>query len=154
MKKQVLIIICSALFMTVLTTQVVAQKGFSGNWTWRSAPNKKKEQTAIWVDIKLKGNKATGSIWFNQLVGGEPDGSDASFVPFAGTISGNTLTIEFDPRDIHSIDEENIRYKKPKGKPSIAVLRLKNGKVEWTQTQGNFDVGLMIPKQMMLRRTD
>ena len=155
MKKQHLILMFCVLSVLCLAMTGAAQtsKGFNGNWEWRGAMNKKKEQTAVWVDIKQKGNRATGSIWFNQLVDEEPDGSDASFVPFAGTISGNTLMIEFNPEDIHSIDEENVRYKKPREKPSIAVLRLKNGKLEWTQTQGVFEVGLTIPKQMTLRRS-
>ncbi len=131
---------------------VSAQKSFNGNWAWRSPMNKKKEQTGVWVDIKQKGNKATGSIWFNALVNGEADGSDGSFVPFIGTISGDTMTIEFDSSDVHGIEEENIRYKKPRRKPDTAVLQLKNGRLEWRQTYGTFNVGLAIPKQMTFRR--
>jgi hypothetical protein len=63
------------------------------------------------------------------------------------------MTIEFDHGDVHGIEEENVRYKKPRGKPETAVLRMKNGKLEWTQTYGKFDVGLTIPKQMTLNRT-
>ena len=138
-----LLVLCSAI-------PVLAQKGLSGGWEWTSRPNKNKEQVYFSVDIKQKGSAVTGRYWFNLLTNGE--GDDASFVPFVGTIKGDTVTIEFDPSDIHGIDEENVRYKKPKS-PATATLRLVNGKLEWTLVKGKVEAGdLSVPKQMTLTR--
>lgn len=133
---------------------VPAQKGAAGNWEWKSRPNENKEQTVFWVDVKLAGNKASGRYTFAQLVDGENDGSDSSFVPFIGTVNGDTILIEFDPNDIHGIEEveKNVRYKRPKS-PSLAILKLTNGKLEWTLTKGKLDAGdLGVPRQLTLSR--
>ena len=152
MRKRNLVLVFFLASVLCLTLPAAAQKGFGGNWEWHGAMNRQKQQTAVWIDIKQTGNKVRGSIWFNQLVDGDADGSDASAVPFIGTVNGNVMTIEFDSEDVRSIDEENIRYRKPRGKPDAAVLRLQNGKLEWQQTYGSFNVGLTIPKRMTLRR--
>lgn len=134
----------------VLSMPVLAQKGISGSWEWTSRPNKNKEQVYFSVDVKQKNGSVSGRYWFNQLIDGE--GSDASFVLFVGTIKGDTAVIEFNPEDIHGIDEENVRYKKPKT-PATATLKLAGGKLEWTLGKGKIDAGdLIIPKQMTLKR--
>ncbi|MDQ6786011.1 MAG: hypothetical protein M3033_04225 [Acidobacteriota bacterium] len=151
MQKQNLIFIVG-LFIVCLAIPTFAQKSFGGNWEWKSRANKDKEQDVYWVDIKQKGNKVSGQYSFAMLVDGENDGSDSSFVPFVGTIKGNTLIIEFDPNDIHGITEEHVRYKKPKS-PATAVLKLENGKLVWALTKGKVDAGdLSIPRQMTLKR--
>jgi hypothetical protein len=131
---------------------VVAQSktGASGNWEWTSRPARNKSQTYFSAEIKQTGSKVSGKLWFNMI--GDEEGSDASFVPFVGTISGNTIRIEFDPKDLHGIEEEKVRYKKPKS-PSTATLQLKNGKLEWTQTKGILDdLKLGVPRQFVMRR--
>lgn len=155
MRKQNLIL-TACLFVLCSAISVTAQKGLSGNWEWKGPMNKNREQTAVWVTIEQRGNKVSGNYSFAQLVDGENDGSDSSFVPFAGTVTGDTMTIEFDPADIHGIEEAeaNVRYKRPKGRqPSVATLRLKNGRLEWTLTKGTLDAGdLSVPRQMTLSR--
>ena len=127
-----------------------SKTGASGNWEWTSRPVKNKSQTYFSAEIKQTGNKVSGKLWFNMI--GDEEGSDASFVPFVGTISGNTIRIEFDPKDFHGIEEEKVRYKKPKS-PSTATLQLKNGKLEWTQTKGILDdLKLGVPRQFVMRR--
>ena len=125
---------------------------FNGNWEWKSPANKQKEQSVFWVDIKQRGNKVTGQYAFAELVDGENDGSDSSFVLFVGTVTGDTLTIEFDPGDIHGIYEEHARYKKPRS-PATTNLKVKNGKLEWTAQKGKiYPDDLGFPRQMTLRR--
>lgn len=150
------LILMACLFLFGSAFSASAQRSLSGNWEWKSHMNSKKEQTVVWVKVKQRGNKVTGNYAFAQLVGGENDGSDSSFVPFAGTTNGDTVTIEFNPDDIHGIEEneDSVHYKRPrKGAPSIATLRLKNGKLEWTLTKGSLDAGdLSVPRQMTLSR--
>ena len=123
-----------------LADHVAAQSATNrtGNWMWQSRPNKKHESTMFSLDIKQKAGKVSGQMWFGMLVDGENDGSDSSSIPFIGTISGNRVTIEFDPNDIHSIDEENVRYKRARS-PATAFLDLKNGKLVWTESRGVLD---------------
>ena len=103
------------------------------------------------MDIKQRGNKVSGRYTFAVLVDGENDGADSSFVPFIGTVSGDTILIEFNPNDIHGIEEveANVRYKRPKS-PSTATLKLANGKLVWTLTKGKID--LEVPRQLTLSR--
>ena len=125
--------------------------GISGAWEWLSRPNRQKQQTSFSLDIKQAGNKISGTYWFNQI--GPDEGSDASFVPFVGVINGDRATIEFDPADIHGIEEENVRYKKPRV-PSTATLTLSNGKLIWALASGKVDAGdLGIPREVTLSRT-
>ncbi|HVF58142.1 MAG TPA: hypothetical protein VM934_18480 [Pyrinomonadaceae bacterium] len=147
MKKRFFILLLCTSFMALPAT---AQRGFGGSWQWMSRANKNKEQVYFSVDIKQAGNKVSGRYWFNLVTDGES--SDASFVPFIGTIKGQTISIEFNPSDIHGIDEENVRYKKPKS-PSTATLTFKNGKLEWKLTKGKLDAGdLNVPQQLTLSR--
>ena len=151
MRKQNSIFITAFLCVLWLSIPAAAQKGLSGTWEWTSRPNKNKEQVYFSVDIKQKAGTVSGRYWFNLITGGE--GDDASFVPFVGTIKGNTVTIEFDPEDIRSIDDENTRYKKPRT-PATATLRMRNGKLEWLVTKGKVYAGdLNVPRQMILSRT-
>jgi hypothetical protein len=140
------------IFVATMPAAAQTAKNYLGSWEWKGPMNREKQQVAVWVEIKKKGQKIVGSIWFNQIVDGEADGTDASYVPFAGTIKGDALTIEFDSGDVRGIDDENGAYRKPRGKPDTAVLTYKNGKIEWTQTSGRLDVGLDIPKKLTLRR--
>src|SRR5438132_6539880 len=112
------------------TVPVIAQKGAGGSWEWKSRPNKNKEQSVFWMDIKQRGNKVSGRYTLAQLVDGENDGADSTFVPFIGTVSGDTILIEFDPNNIHGIEdvEANVHYKRPKS-PSTVTLKLANGKL-------------------------
>lgn len=129
-----------------------AKKGFAGSWEWKSRPNGRKEQAAFWVYVRQRGNRVSGTLSFAMLVDGENDGSDSSSLPFVGTVSGETASIEFDPNDFHGIEEENPRYVRPRS-PSTATLRLKAGKLEWTQTKGPLDtLGLGVPKTFLLSR--
>ena len=94
----------------------------------------------------------SGTLSFAMLVDGENDGSDSSSIPFVGTVSGETASIEFDPHDFHSIEDENPKYVRPNS-PSAATLRLKGGKLEWTQTKGPLDtLGLGVPKTLLLSK--
>jgi hypothetical protein len=156
MSKQICILLfCAAVVvMAAAAVPVAAQRGVNGNWQWMSRPNKNKEQTVVWVDIKQKGTRVSGQYSFAQLVDGENDGADSSFVPFAGTIKGDTIQIEFDPNDIHGIEEadQNVRYKKSRS-PATATLKLRNGKLEWALTKGKVDAGdLGVPRQLTLSR--
>jgi hypothetical protein len=110
----------------------------NGTWVWRSPPNKKRESTLFSLDIKQKAAKVSGQMWFGMMVEGENDGSDSSSIPFVGTVRGNRVTIEFDPNDIHSIEEEHVSYKRPRS-PAIAFLDLKKGKLVWTESKGVLD---------------
>jgi len=148
MKRRIPILLVCVLAFTV---PVFAQKGAGGSWEWKSRPDKNKEQSVFWVDIKQRGNKVSGRYTFAVLVDGENDGADSSFVPFIGTVSGDTILIEFNPNDIHGIEEveANVRYKRPKS-PSMATLKLANGKLVWTLTKGKID--LDVPRQLTLSR--
>jgi len=124
-----------------------------GTWIWKSPPNKKRESTLFSLDIKQKAGKISGQMWFGMLVDGENDGSDSSSIPFVGTIRGNRATIEFDPKDIHSIEEEHVRYKRPRS-PATALLDLKNGKLVWTESKGVLDsLGLGALRNFSLSRS-
>ena len=145
----------AALGLSLFSVAASAQSGnaFNGNWEWKSKPNKQKEQAAFWVTIKQKGNKVTGDYAFAGLVDGENDGADSSSVLFVGTVKGNVLTIEFDATDIHGIDEEHPRYKRPRV-PAVATLQIKNGKLQWSLTKGKMDTGdLPVPQQLTLTRS-
>jgi len=125
----------------------------NGTWMWTSRPNKKHESTQFSLDIKQRAGKVSGQMWFGMVVDGENDGSDSSSIPFVGTLTGNRVTIEFDPNDIHSIDEENVRYKRPRS-PAIAFLDLKNGKLVWTESRGVLDgIGLGPLRSFVLSRS-
>lgn len=119
-----------------------------------SRPNRNKEQVMFSVDIKQRGARVTGSYWFGQLVNGENDGGDSSFVPFVGTVKGGgVVTIEFDPNDTHGIDEENVRYRRPRS-PATATLKLVGGKLEWALTKGKLNTGdLVVPATLTMRRS-
>ena len=148
MKKRIpILLVCIMAF----TVPIFTQKGAGGSWEWKSRPDKNKEQSVFWVDIKQRGNKVSGRYTFAQLVDGENDGADSSFVPFIGTVNGDTISIEFNPNDIHGIEEveANVRYKRPKS-PSMATLKLANGKLVWTLTKGKID--LDVPRQLTLSR--
>jgi len=145
------VLLC-ALF-SFFPADVTSQSNLSGSWVWRSRPNKKHESTLFSLDMKRKASKVSGQMWFGMLVDGENDGSDSSSIPFVGTISGNRVTIEFDPNDVHSIEEENVRYKRPKS-PATAFLDLKNGKLLWTEPKGVLDrLGLGSLRSFTLTRS-
>jgi hypothetical protein len=144
MRKTLTVLFGSLMLSTFLLIDVVGQSAtnLNGTWIWTSRPNKKHEQTQFSLDIKQRAGKVSGQIWFGMLVDGENDGADSSSIPFVGTIKGTRVTIEFDPTDIHSIDDEHVRYKRPRS-PSTAFLDLKNGKLVWTQSNGALDdIGL------------
>lgn len=130
------------------------KKGASGSWEWTSRPNKNKEQSYFSVDLEQRNNTVRGRLWFGMLVEGENDGADSSFIPFIGTVIGDVITIEFDPADVHTIEEENVRYRKPKGKsPSTATLSLKSDKLEWALMKGKLaDFMAGVPRQFTMRR--
>lgn len=138
----------------LLSQAVVAQTGapFAGTWTWNSRPNRQRESTMFSLDIKQKANRISGQIWFGMTVDGENDGSDSSFVPFVGTVNGNTAIIEFDPSDIRSIDDENVRYRKPRS-AARATLELRNGKLHWNDARGSLDrIGVGPLRSMLMTR--
>jgi hypothetical protein len=145
----------AALGVSLFPVPASGQSGnaFNGSWEWKSQPNRQKEQSAFWVTIKQKGNRVTGDYAFAGLVDGENDGADSSSVLFVGTVKGNILTIEFDPTDIHGIDEMHPRYKRPRV-PAVATLQIKNGKLQWSLTKGKMDSGdLGVPQQLTLSRS-
>lgn len=146
-----------ALSLSHFPMPVAAQRktGLSGNWEWTSPTDKEHQQTAFFLSIKQRGNKVSGTLGFALLVDGENDGSGSSQTPFIGTVNSDEVTIEFDPDDVSSEDAVNPVYKRPKGKsPSIATLRLKNGKLEWTQVKGKLgDSPGEIPRQLTMRRS-
>ena len=151
MRKRILMLLICLIFSSLTTA---AQKGAAGNWEWKSRANKNKEQTVFWVDIEQKGNRVVGRYTFAGLVDGENDGADSSFVPFIGIVKGDTISIEFNPNDIHGIEEvENkVRYKKSKS-PGRVDLKLKNGKLEWTLIKGTLETGdLGVPGKLTLSR--
>jgi hypothetical protein len=158
MRKPSLLVLAGAvlgLFISCLPSGVACQssRNLTGTWVWQSRPNKKHESTLFSLDIKQKGNKVSGQMWFGMLVDGENDGSDSSSIPFIGTISGNRVTIEFDPNDIHSIEDENVRYKRPRS-PAVAYLDWKNGKLQWTESKGVLDhLGLGPLRSFVLSRS-
>jgi len=152
-RKPVFFVFLMLLAVFLSSQQAAAQsKSFNGNWEWKSRANAQKEQSVFWVDIKQKGDRVTGQYSFAMLVDGENDGSDSSYVLFVGTAKGDTLTVEFDPNDIHGIYEEHARYKRPRS-PSTATMRVRNGKLQWTLVKGKADAGdLDFPKQMTLNQ--
>jgi hypothetical protein len=145
------------LFLSSFSSPVAAQTktGLSGNWEWTSRPDKEHQQTAFFLYLKQRGNKVSGTLGFALLVDGENDGSGSSQIPFIGTVTGDVVTIEFDPDNVAAEDATNLRYKRPKGKsPSTATLSLKNGRLEWTQLKGKMgDSPGEIPRQLTLRRS-
>jgi hypothetical protein len=147
------LVLCLSSFSSPVAAQ--AKTGLSGNWEWTSRPDKEHHQTAFFLDLKQRGNKVSGTLGFALLVDGENDGSGSSQIPYIGTVTGDVVTIEFDPDNVVAEDATNVRYKRPKGKaPSTATLRLKNGKLEWTQVKGKMgDSPGEIPRQLTMRRT-
>jgi len=145
-----IVTVAAIAFPAIVAAQT--KDGFRGTWEWRSPANKQKESTLFSLDIKQKNGKISGQIWFGMLVDGENDGSDSSSIPFIGTVIGNQATIEFDPSDIHSIEDEHVRYKKPRS-PARAVLELKGKKLQWTDTKGSLDwIGLGRLRSFVLSR--
>ncbi|MFN2453634.1 MAG: hypothetical protein ABR577_05390 [Pyrinomonadaceae bacterium] len=147
MKRRILLLLICLL---CLALPVIAQKNLSGSWEWKSRADKNRMQTYFSINIKPKGKTISGTLFFTELENGNTE-SDGAITPFTGTLNGETLSIEFDPKDLNPGYTENLRYKKPKNKsPSTAILKLKNGKLEWTQTKGTLGEGM--PKLFTLRR--
>jgi hypothetical protein len=142
-------------FIVLLTAfasiPALAQTGLQGHWEWRSPMDKDKRQTIFGISIFPKKGKVSGTYFFNDLTDGETE-SDGAVSGYIGTVTGTTMTIEFDPDAADPGYTENVRYKKPKGRsPSTARLVLKNGVIEWTQTGGK--LGDDMPKTFVLRRS-
>jgi len=112
--------------------------------------DKDKRQTYFSITIKPRNGKVAGTYFFNDLENGETE-SDGAVAGYMGTVSGNSVMIEFDPEAGDPGYTENVRYKKPKGKlPATATLTLVGGKLEWVQTRGK--LGEDIPNKITLRR--
>lgn len=130
---------------------VLAQKGIAGTWEWKSPMDKDKRQTYFSITIKPRNGKVAGTYFFNDLENGETE-SDGAVAGYIGTVSGNSVMIEFDPEAGEPGYTENVRYKRPRRKlPATATLTLVNDKLEWTQTRGK--LGDDIPNKITLRRT-
>ena len=128
-----------------------AQSGLAGTWEWKSPMDKDKNQTYFSITIKPRNGKVAGTYFFNDLENGETT-SDGAVAGYIGTVSGNSVMIEFDPEAGDPGYTENVRYKRPKGKlPATATLTLVNGKLEWVQTHGK--LGDDIPKKITLVRS-
>lgn len=151
-EKKGLIFISIFLTALVLPLPAAAQRGVSGTWEWRSRPNSNKEQVYFSVEIKQRAGAVAWRYWFNLIT--DDEGDDASFVPFIGTVTGDIVTIEFDPQDTRGIDDRDPRYRKPRS-PATAALRLRNGKLEWAMTKGRVSAGdLSAPRRMTMIRLE
>lgn len=153
MRRILILSIC--IFALVLPAASQAKSSFSGYWSWEGKPDKSGSQSIVGFTIKQKGTTVSGSYFVNSTGGPEDDTTDAASIPFIGTVKGNAATIEFDPDDLHTIEEKNFRYRRPKGKaPSKATLTLKNGKLELVQTNGALvDASMKIPQKFTLHRS-
>ena len=135
------------LFAGGMSAQTRSQ--FAGSWAWTSRMDKQKRQTYFAVDIKVRNGKPSGNLFFNELENGDAE-SDGGVTPFIGTLAGDILTIEFYPEDQNPAYEP-VRFKRLKGKSTAtAILRLKNGKLEWTQTKGTLEG---IPRSLIMNRS-
>ena len=145
-------VFCLASVICVLcfSAPLFAQKGISGNWKWKSPMDKEKRQDYISITLKPRAGKVAGTIFYNELENGDTE-SDGGITAFVGTVTGDTVTIEYDPQAQEPGYTENLKYKKPRGRlPALATLKLTNGKLVWTQTRGSFGEG--IPKQFTMHR--
>ena len=152
MKRRIFILLVCVLALALPVT-AQTRAGLNGSWYWEGRPDKGGSRAVIGLSIKQRGNRVSGSYYVSSTGGPDDDTTDAASIPFIGTVSGNVVTIEFDPEDLHTIDETNFRYRRPKGKaPSTATLTLKNGKLEVTQTSGGLaDKSMNVPRQFTMR---
>lgn len=130
-------------------------RGLSGTWEWKGRPDANRLQSVFTVNIRQRGNKVSGQF-FVSVFNAEADEveSEAVVTPFAGTVSGDLVTIEFDPRAEYGLGEGNPVYRRPKGRaPSLATLRLKAGSLEWSLTRGD-KLAEDIPRQLTMRRAE
>jgi hypothetical protein len=150
-----ILILSACIFALVLPAAAQSKGGFSGNWSWEGKADKSGSQRVAGFTIKHKGTSLSGTYFVYSTGGPDDDTTDAPSVPFIGTVKGNVATIEYDPEDLHTIDEKNIRYHRPKGKaPAKATLTLKNGKLELAQTNGSLaDASMNIPSKLTLHRS-
>lgn len=146
-----LLIVLSLSFSSPVAAQ--AKGGINGSWYWEGRPDKSGSRAVVGFTLRQRGNRVSGTYYVSSTGGPEDDTTDAASIPFTGTISGNVVTIEFDPEDLHTIDERNFKYRRPKGKaPSTATLTLKNSRLELRQTSGELaDKSMNVPRQFTMR---
>jgi len=145
-----LFFLAAVIFVLCFSAPIFAQKGISGNWEWKSPMDKEKRQDCISITLKPRAGKVSGTIFYNELENGDTE-SDGGITAFIGTVTGDTVTIEYDPQAQEPGYTENVKYKRPKGgSPATATLKLAGGKLVWTQTKGSFGEG--IPKQFTMNR--
>ncbi len=138
----------------ILPSMAQTKSKVNGGWYWEGRPDKTGSRSVVGLTIKQTGNRVSGSYYVSSTGGPEDDTTDAASIPFSGTISGDTINIEFDPEDLHTIDETNFRYHKPKGKKAnTASLTLKDGKLEVKQLEGWLaDKSMNIPRIFTMKR--
>ena len=148
--KRYLYCLAGVIFVLCCSVPLLAQKGISGNWEWKSPMDKEKRQDYISITLKPRAGKVAGTIFYNELENGDTE-SDGGVTAFIGTVAGDTVTIEYDPQAQEPGYTENLKYKKPRGRsPATATLKLVSGKLVWMQTKGSFGEG--IPKQFTMHR--
>lgn len=146
-----LLVVLSLSFSSSVAAQT--KGGINGSWYWEGHPDKSGSRAVVGFTFTQRGNRVSGTYYVSSTGGPEDDTTDAASIPFIGTISGNVIKIEYDPEDLHTIDEKNYHYRRPKGKlPSTATLTLKNGRLELTQTRGELaDKSMNVPRQFTMR---
>ena len=142
-------IVTACLLVLYLTISATAQARVSGNWQMEAGDEENLPLFSI--RIKLKGGRVSGHLYFVK-----PSGESETIgfaVPFIGTVKGRVTTIEFDPNRGTFGNAQDFKYEKPKSKtPSFATLTLKNGKLEWRQTQNR--LGANMPETFTLIRSN
>ena len=151
-------LVCSLVMISVcaFSSNVAAQMSSiaKGSWVWEGRPDKSGSRTYVGFYFeKQRGNRVSGTYIVSSMGGpDEDDTAGVGSIPFAGTVSGDIINLEYNPEDLRLEYETDFRYHKPKGKaPATAILKLTNGKLELRQMSGLLaDASMKVPRQFTL----
>lgn len=123
----------------------------TGRWTWKEVARKNKPQRQFSLVIRRAGKVVQGTYSVDEFINGKWQGEDGNQTPFRGETTATGARVLFDSAATVPGYEENVIYKAPAdgSKPSVAVLVLKAGTLEWRLVEGD-QIG--VPAKVVLRR--
>lgn len=143
---------CSLLILLATTSQAQTAQSFSGRWQWKERAVRNKPQTQFTLVITSTGKTVRGTYSVDEFINGVWQGEDGNQTPFRGKVEGKALRIEFDPMATVPGYEQNVTYQPPTDgrKPSVALLSLSGGTLQWRFISGEPIAGL--PGRLTLTR--
>src|SRR5436190_22153437 len=94
---------CLLMFAWVFSSGAAAQANtnIKGSWLWEGRPDKSGSRTVVGFGFAQTGNRESGSYSVSST--GDPDDDDGAgagtgSIPLIGTMNGNTINIEYDPK--------------------------------------------------------